>query len=640
MIGDTPTPIAEPVLLLRPQPSRFEGPQGYFLRLAEANCFTPSELKQLGIRYEPGWLSRQRLLPEPALDPALQEHVARMSGLWRNQSRIWNQRHARFCPHCLAEDPTWQAGWEILFYDVCPRHGVWMVDRCSSCRQPLQWNRDSLVRCQCGSDLREETSIHAPENSRRLSAALEARLLAKETADNLVPLAGLDLEQSQRLIRYLGGYMDPASGPKPLKLRNAGLMSASWPVSSLAAEISADWPRAFHACWTRMQESASDEKAGLNVTFRRAYLYLYKGFREGAFLPIRQAFEAWLGEHWKGGLCRRNRRLTARLLATAQWIPGKVAADQLGISVNRLRNLMQEGYVDGQESVSATGRRFLVVRRDQLEQITAQLAGEMTMTAAMEALGIGKVRMRRLLRLLFPAARRLNGKASMPWIVPRGEVESLVAVGTGLPIVSLPEEHQVSLAHVFKYWTWTAEEIVSLVEATKSGVLSPVAMLDSARGISRWVFEAGWLTAWQATLTSGHAPWLTIPDAALALGVKQQVVYWLTLNGYIPTSEKLSTTRRSGARVRREEINVFKERYVFGREIAALIGRSSRRTARLLAERGIYPIRGHSPDPCRQLVYVRDEGVQRFLKEVADGRCVALDLQYRSVNEIGSNHGR
>ncbi|MFA6310752.1 MAG: TniQ family protein [Sterolibacterium sp.] len=609
--------MPEPDLLLRPAPGRAEGPQGYLLRLAEENCMSQRELKQLGVRYDPSWLTRQRLLPDSALDPGLHAHVTRMAGLLQDKGRIWNLRHARFCPLCLAEEPTWRASWEILFNDVCPHHRVWLVDQCGSCRQPIKWNREAILRCQCGSDLREESPGIAPENSRHLSSILEARLLGSEVDSDRPPLAGLDVEQVQRLIRYLGGYMDSASGPNPLKLRNAGSMQASWPVSSLAAEIVAQWPQAFHGCWTRIQEHGAGEKAGLRGLFRQAYYYLYKGLKEDAFLPVRDAFETWLGEHWKGGLCKRNRRLTAQLLDKVQWIPGKVAADQLGISIARLRSLVREGYLDGQESVSTKARRFLIVRRDQLDQINIQLANEMTMTAAMDALGIGKVRMQRLLRLLFPNARRIQNKEKMPWCVPRSDVEQLLGIENILPVVTIPEENQVSLAHVFKYWAWTAEEIVSLIESVRVREFVPAAALDSGRGIGRWIFDAGRLRAWQVSLNPGRMHWLKIPEAAKLLGVKQQVAYWLTQNGYLPVSEKLGFTDKTGARVRREDVGRFREEYVFGTEIAERLGTSSRKVARLLAEQRIHPIRGHSPDPCRQLIYVRDEGIRRFIMQMS-----------------------
>jgi hypothetical protein len=428
--------------------------------------------------------------------------------------------------------------------------------------------------------------------------------------DAAPPLSGLDLDQAQRLIRYLGGHMDPAAVSRPLKLRNAGRLQASWPVTTLAAEILSHWPRSFHECWSRLQANSAGGKSGLVGAFRQAYHYLYKGLPEGAFLPVRESFESWLGEHWKGGICKRNRRLSAELLVKAQWIPGKVAADQLGISVPRLRTLVSEGALDGQESVSTTGRHFL-----------------------MEAIGLSKVRMRRLLRLLFPNARRISGKEKMPWCVPRNDVEALQAIGSHLPIVSIPEEEQVSLTHVLKHWAWTAEDIVSLVEAVKAGKVPLISMLDSGRGINRWIFETKQLRAWQASLYAGleECTWLSIPDAARVMNVKQQVAYWLTKNGYLPVSDKIATSKRSGARVRREDIEWFMNQYVFGREIAAQIGRSPLKVTRLLAAHGIYPLKGYTPEPCRLSVFRRDEGIRRFLMLVGGAPSVELEL----VGSIG-----
>lgn len=594
----------------------------------------PYDISQLGFGFKQSWLLEQRLIPSEEVDPDLHAHIARMAGLLKDNPRIWNQRYPRFCPMCLAEEPAWQAPWEVFFHDACPRHGVWLVDQCSSCGEPLRWNRDVLLRCECGADLRQEPSGAAPKNLSHLSSIIEALLLGRDIQGVAPPLAGLDLEQVQRLIRYLGGHMDPAAVSRPLKLRNAGRLQASWPVTTLAAEILSHWPQSFHDCWSRLQESSPEEKSGLMGAFRQAYHYLYKGLPERAFLPVRESFEAWLGEHWKGGLCKRNRRLSADLLVKAQWVPGKVAADQIGISVPRLRTLVSEGVLEGQESVSTTGRRFLMVRKDQLEQINLQLANEMTMTAAMEAIGLSKVRMRRLLRLLFPNARRINGKEKMPWCVPRNDVEALQAIGSHLHIVSIPDEDQVSLTYVLKHWTWTAEDIVALVEAVKAGRIPLISMLDSGRGINRWVFSTKQLRAWQASLHAGldELMWLSIPDAASVMNVKQQVAYWLTKNGYLPASGKVATSKRSGARVRREDIEWFANHYVFGREIAAQIGRSPRTVTRLLAEQGIYPLKGHTPEPCILSVFKRDEGIRRFLMLVKDASTSELELVGKKGN--------
>lgn len=167
-----------------------------------------------------------------------------------------------------------------------------------------------------------------------------------------------------------------------------------------------------------------------------------------------------------------------------------------------------------------------MVRKDQLYAMDEQLASEITMTKAMEILGIGKVRLQRILKLLFPSARRMQDKIHMPWCIPRGEVMTLAEIGLELPLLTTPGENQVSFAHVLKYWNWNADEIVSLVESVKLETMPPVARQDGVAGIGRWIFHREKLRAWHQKLDSGRANWVTIPEVAKILGIKQQVAYW------------------------------------------------------------------------------------------------------------------
>lgn len=608
--------MSEPILLVRPYPQRQEGRQGYLLRLAEANFLTLRDLEQLDIRFTSSSLLHNQLLPDKTLDPDLHAHVERISTLVDNVGRSWNRQYARFCPHCLDESSVWQAAWELIFHDACPRHGVWLVDQCSSCGSLLRWNRQHLLRCACGADLRAESARASPLAVQHLSAVVASQLqVGQIEAEFGIPLLqGMSVGESQRLIRFLGGYLDPCAGAKPLKLQHAGQMSASWPVTSLAAEILRDWPHAFHASLNQLQKTVQGEKIGLQGFLHHAYHYLYHGLRGRSFDPVRDAFEHWLAEHWKGGIAKRNRRLASHLLAAAQWIPGNVVCDLLGVSMTRLRYLIQEGKLEGQESISTTGRRFLMVRRDLLDQLSVQLASEMTMSEAVVSLGLGKIRMRQMLPLLFPNARRATDSEFMPWCVPRGEVEALLAIGQDLPVLGIPDEQQVSLAHVLQFWNWSAEEIVALVEAVKAGALVITAQLDSARGIGRWVFDVSQLRAWQLGLSSGLSNWLSIPDTAKVLGVKQQVAYWLVRNQLL-TAEKLARKKGVGFRIHREKIERFRQRYIFGTEIAAALSRSSRKVRLLLEAQGIRPVILDGVEPCRQLLYPRSEMLQCFIQQ-------------------------
>jgi hypothetical protein len=582
------------------------------LRLAEANFMTLADFSRLGIRYEPDCLLRQRLLPEAEVEPQVFAHMSHMAALLRDKSRIWNLRLGRFCPHCLKESPSWKASWELYFHDACPQHGNWLLDRCGKCGLPLSWGRDALLHCQCGLDIRTATTREAPESVCRLSALLEAKLLGQAENEPQSPFGALDVDQVQRLIRYLGAYMGNGFGAKPMKLRCADQLDVSWPVTSLAAEVIFDWPRVFHVALSQLQTLSTGEKVGLMGMFRHAYAYLYKGFREANFAPVRDAFESWLAEHWTGGLARRNRRLNDELLKAVRWIPGNVAAAELGISSACLKFLVREGMLDGRESVSSTGRSFMVVRRDQFEEIRTRLEDEMPLNEVAIRLGMSRERTRQLMRLIFPFARRVNDKIYMPWCVPRGEVEALLKLGGDLPTCSQSSSQNVSLGHLFKYWCWSSSEVVGLIQAVRAGTILPIALVEGAVGISRWVFDAEELKAFQKRCGTSQADSLSVPEMGQMLGIKQEVAYWLVRHCFIP-NEKAG--RFSSARVRREDIEGFQAQHVFGRELATLLGRSAKKTAGLLGERAIYPLQIEGAEGCRQLIYRLDKPMREFLAE-------------------------
>lgn len=607
-------------LLIRPMPHRTEGPNGYLMRLAQENRLTITDLHGLGVSYDPDGLMRHGLLPQENLDPDLWAWVRWISTLKSKQGRMWNSKYARFCPLCLKDEPVWRAPWELYFHDACLTHGVWLIDRCSSCNQVLRWNREELLRCDCGADLRAEEAFECPREVRSLAGILNFRL--KRHHHDLIPepLDTLDIEEIQRLVRFLGTYLDPARGKKPLKLRNAGLMEASWPVTSMASALMESWPESFEAGLSKILAQSSDQPRGLRNVFMHAYQYLYKGLKGGGFDPIRQAFEVWLVEHWVGGIARRNKRLSAGLLKLVKWIPAKLAAQELGVSTRRIHQLVSENQLEGQAFVrGASNRTYFLVRRDQLSTIEQIDINEMDMKAVMAALGIGKVRMRQILTLLFPSAYRPKTKNGFStWRVNRAEVEKYLEIGRDLPVVPIPDEPQVSFQYVLKYWCWNGEEIVDLVEAVRDGRISILAMLDGATGLGRWIFDAHEIRLWRQNRNVDLSNWLSIPEAAKAMNSRQDVLYWLTNNDFIQ-AEKLPRVKGVGQRISRAELERFKTRYVFGTEIAALLGVSPRKAVVVLGEEGFEPASGTGLDKCRQVFYARTSELMAFVDSAKHG---------------------
>lgn len=608
-----PKQAFEPDLLIRPAYCRNEGPHGYLVRLAEANSMMVSELKKLGGGFDMSWLTRNRLVLDESEQSELYAHTAWIECLLREKKEIWNHQHARYCPLCLANEPIWRAGWELFFHDACAHHGVWLIDQCATCNQSVRWAREQMLYCQCGSDLRHAKPTAAPESVVRLASIIESRVLKLPGVQIPSPLIELDIEHIQRLVRYLGCHMNLMAGLKPLKLLNASSMQASWPVTSLAAEILAQWPSAFYVCWSRLQETSSTQKAGLSGVFKQAYYYLYNNLCDEKYDPVRVAFETWVLEEWQGGVSKRNRRLEKEVLRNAKWISVREAALEISASVSRVRNLVRDGYIEGKEFVSDSGRHFLMVRRDQLHHIGRVLEDEITMDAAMTILGIGKLRMREILQRLFPSASRVSGQAS--WRVSKQEVDAIMGAAGKLPRVSEPKTYQVSLGHVLRGWRWETETIALLIEAVKAGELMPVAKLTRGEGITDWVFDSTELRAWHADLACNKRDWLTIAEVAKQLNIHEEAAYWLARNRYLKC-ENVGPAKKRFYQVTPEAVEDLNKRVVFATELANKLGCSPRKVVETLAERRISPLQPRDTlAQCRQRVYLRTKKIEKFLIE-------------------------
>ena len=72
-----------------------------------------------------------------------------------------------FCPKCLAQDsqPYWRKEWRYLFYNACPKHHLFLTDRCGACYERVHFSKmkpsEAVVYCsKCGHDLRKTITRH------------------------------------------------------------------------------------------------------------------------------------------------------------------------------------------------------------------------------------------------------------------------------------------------------------------------------------------------------------------------------------------------------------------------------------------------------------------------------------------------
>lgn len=577
-------------LLVVPQRASDEGPLGFRYRLATANLLSVRDLEQLEASGE----------IESSIDDG-PTHIFRTGGAFTP----WVRRWSRLCPHCVGNRQCWLIGWELLFADACAECGSWLIDTCNDCTAAISWNRDHLLRCGCGKYFSTEHACAAPTSVVHLSQALQC--VAMGERPTMIPVfQGLNLGQCVRLIRLLGAYGNNNGYGSPQKVHNIDKLAISWPITSMAAEILVSWPVGFTRLLDNLRRHGIEANARkLSKAFRGFYSALYRGFKDIEFDFLRAAFENYVVENWTGAIGKRNRRLDESVLEAMTWIPANHACRTLHISRRRLSDLIRDGHIQGQERWTAAQRRFVVVKRSDVERLAESLDKDISLLETSVRLGLKKQRLLALLPIICPQAKKL-GAQGCPWAIPGAWIsrwETLIK--TQMPIIA-PDANSVSLGHLIRYWPWTNEQIGQLLVGILNGDLKPAGIHGSGNGIGTLMFYVAQLEAWFSEKQHSPRAELTLPDAALHIGVKQEVVYALVRSGLLQAVVR-KIGRRSEQRVNVAILDAFTQQYVFGREIAQLLGRSPRTVLKFLKDSEVQPVAGPGVDDCRQIVFRRDE---------------------------------
>ena len=620
-------------LLIRPNFKFGEGPKGYLLRLAEANGLGIEVISNLGITFDTAKLNSLGYFPADFENNSLEKYAKSLEKSLIVHGKSWNHKVPRFCPQCLQCDPYWRYEWELLFYDACHEHQVWLIDRCSECYQLLSWKRSSLMRCTCGTNLSVQQAVPCPKAVVRLSRALSHQVFVFNDEHLSYMIAPINLAQLQHFVRMLGTYGDSAVGLMPKRQKANEELANSWQLTSLAAEILDQWPKSFHMMLDSMQNRQESISSGkFPGRFGNFYSLLYRTFKGPEFNFLHNEFESYVAENWRGSFGRRNRRIFEKVHQRMAWIPANVARKILGISNLRLNDMIKDRLIRSEERLGKSGRKFTAVSRLDVDATVTNLESELDLTAAANLLGLKKMRFASLLPMLIPEARK-TGVAGCPWAIPRKIINYLLQVTQQVPEKEMILDGQVSFSHILRYWPWVDAVIAKLLLDVLVGTLAPVARIKYQTGITGLVFSKLDLNHWYQVIRPERARYLSVPDVAIRLSIKQEVAYFLVRKGLI-NSVVIRTGRFDESRVKLQELEAFTTKYQFGRDLATNIGTSSRALATQLSRLGITPICGPDIDGCRQLLFKNDAELYKALNRLMKYR---KDFGKLSITQLNTN---
>lgn len=597
--------------LIRPSLNYGESPDGYALRLGEANGIGFTIVQALGYCFDEATLDDWGCVPQD-MHSVIREYIRGIEKVSTEDEPAWRRTTTKYCAACLQEAPYWRVAWDLQFVEACPVHHCWLLDTCPGCDHTVSLNRNRLLQCDCGCDYRVGRVVRCGDADIRLANDLEAALCRSESGPFARAHSFLSTNQLQQLVLAFGCYGGRDIQRFPQKIIDLDVDFSSWPISTLAAQVLSGWPESFQTLLSQIRRKYSvTNRNGLPHTFGYIYRHIFKKFCSTEFAFVRHEFTLYLRRHWSGGIGLRNRLLTADAFERPSWIPASKACHRLSISQQALLRLVEDNSFALELQLGPRGRKFWSVKADEIEILRSQLSNSVTLTEAVKMLGISKRRLSAVLTWLVPSLSQ-NRSAGHRWIIPKTVLEDILHVRNKTLAISVACDEHVTLDGVLRYWKLSNRSVALLLRAIVEGEIVPAGVVGLDPGLGGLVFMRSELSHWYNSTQRWVERSYSVPEAARILHLKQEVVYSLVRNGHLQSHSTLTRHRRISL-VTDAAIAMFRSSYVLCRDLAVPLNTSSTLITKKLLSKGVSPVCGPGLDDCRQILFRRNAELQEVL---------------------------
>lgn len=441
---------------------------------------------------------------------------------------------ARWCPACLrGPQPRWCAEWG-RGPALCVDHRCWLEDTCSGCGTKASWRTLRFMSCRCGA------SLLLP-GSNAWSGEISA-LLTTDVDPSSEGWARLSTDSRWRVAELLGALDRHGLSDKPLKRASAARVAVECQLVTSGAALVLGAPGTIADLLRRIRSHL--EPAGRARLVGEAFPGLLPMLRK----RLDRRGRDWLMKHLTSFVqasLEVDAPVVWRRRASVLGSSAKAVSVSLGMRPERVCPLAATLGVAPVTRVTASGRRMIVVAPSAVERLRTGRADAVSMTAAADRFGLSPPRLKALAQ-----ANRIALVGSM---VSAASVEALVA-RLSERVEPFDEADATSALTVTQAMRLLvpASGTVAFIDALLESRVAITAVSTCPVGFRDLRVRRD---AARAALERPRSPkgLLSIPDAAVALGFKQEVTYHLVRRGLIP-STLLSVGRRAARFVSPEDL--------------------------------------------------------------------------------------
>lgn len=286
--------------------------------------------------------------------------------------------------------------------------------------------------------------------------------------------------QLVRLICYIGRLNEGPRLHRPGQLAKLGEINVSFSVFDGAAILLDDWPGAFWHCLEKYLEASPDD-ASVRRVFGALYQVLYRRLRDPVNQFLRDAFEAFLLDHWRGELCGRHRLFDGNTIASHSRRGLARVARAHNIGGQTLRRMVNHGWLPAKQFTPSQKRQIITVDESQLSKFIPDPSDYLDLRSAARYLGIKRSRLRELVGLGAILADALpTWKRRNQWYFRRNQVVDFLAEIRQSGALTLNDDARVTLNQMLRYWRVRSQELAALLQAMKNEAI-PYSIPDSGQ---------------------------------------------------------------------------------------------------------------------------------------------------------------
>ncbi len=371
---------------------------GFLRRLSTFNAFidTGDFFSELGIRYGRPLIESIADLERKCGLPAGELAAIAPEAKPNDACREW-QYDRRYsdpvCPMCIADGKVYHQSWRHTLVTACPEHKCRLEDTCPRCSEPLTPENGGHGKCSCGTDLSRLPVQTAPRHEVLISQLISG-IPSSEVSGLPKQLVSSPPADIGRFVHFLASSFSTNRTGKALKTKLPRTVEEAVVLLEPVASLLENWPNGFE---DHVRERLVNADPALNSAPARLgnWYQRFMQFKDPAYEPFHKALGGVVSKEFSGTYLG-----SLQVDESREWVSAKEAAQEIGITSQRLVEAVQKKQIAGKQSRSGYGHTHTVIPRLEVHNILADRERYCDGTTIRNLLGVS----RKQLELLREAA--------------------------------------------------------------------------------------------------------------------------------------------------------------------------------------------------------------------------------------------